>query len=184
MLHELGRELEAALVLRGCPFKVLDREAFKPTAHRNVLVIEHDGGDSFGSVKSQSSNPKRYYTRSVGAKLTVYAQSTKQGAQEFEHRRLAEHVLDLALVELRRVCSERNFLPEIGKGQFGEIADLAKSEVQGGAVYELAFTFDRAVEEMLWDSSFDAELTISAGNAVTTTTSVAVATSTAPAETV
>jgi hypothetical protein len=184
MLHELGKELEDALVLKGCPFKVLDREDFKPLSHRNVIVIEHDGADSFGSAKSQSVNAKRYYTRTVGAKLTIYAQSPKAGANEFEHRRRAEHALDLALVALRDVCNTRKFLPEIGRGQFIPLADLAGSDVQSGAVYELAFTFDRAVNETDFDSSIDTELTIAAGNVVDTTTSVSIETSDATAETV
>ncbi len=162
MLHEIGRELEAALIEKGCPFKVKDREAYKPTAHRNVIVIEHTGGESFSPTTSQSENPKRYYVRNVGAKLTIYAQSTKAGAAEYEHRRLAEQVLDIVLVELRRVCNVRRMLPDIGGGRFVTIEDLAASETQAGAAYELTFTVARAVEDKAWDGSLAPEFTVTA----------------------
>lgn len=177
MMHELGKELEAALVLKGCPFRVKDRESHKPTAHRNVIVIEHDGGDTFSPPKSQSgpnvdaSAPKRWYLRTVGGKLTIYAQSTKAAATEWEHRRLAEHVLDLSLVALRTVCTNGDrraqFVP--GRGQFIELEDLEASEVKGGAVYELGFTVDRAVEERDWDGSLTGFVTIEPDMVQTTT---------------
>ncbi len=168
MIHEIGCELEAALLAKGCPIKVRDREATKPTAWRNVIIIEHAGGDTFTPPRSQSENPKRYYVRNVGAKLTIYAQSAKSGANEFEHRRLAEHILDLALVGLRRVCAERRMLPDVARGQFVTVEDLAGSEVQGGAVYELPFTVARAVEDREWDGSIDDELTIATETTTTT----------------
>ncbi len=149
MLHEIGRELEAKLLAKGCPFKVVDREALKPATSRNVIVIEHDG-DTFGPPRLLSTNPKRHYTRVIGVKLTIYAQSANAGAAEFEHRRVAERVLDLALVSLRKVLAERRNAFAIKGGKYVVPADLEKSEAQGGAVYELSFTLEHGVAEHTW----------------------------------
>lgn len=159
MIHAIGRDLEAKLQAKGCPFKVLDREATTPTAWRNVIVIEN-AADKFGPARSQSINPKRYYTRNVGAKLTIYAQSTDAGALEFEHRRVAERVLDLALVALRTIFAERKAGHSIDGGQFITIADLDKSDRQTGAVYELSFTVERGVADRTWAGAIVAEASI------------------------
>jgi len=154
MLHEIGRELEARLLAKGCPFKVYDRESTAPTTWaRNRVVVEHDdsGSDSFAAgQKGQSRNPKNRYVRSYGIKITIYAQSSANGAREFEHRRLAEKALDHVLVAMDYVAAVRlnEWLPKGGK--WIRIADLEKSEVHGGAVYELTATFDRGVAERTW----------------------------------
>jgi hypothetical protein len=149
MIHEIGRELDAKLRAKGCPFKVIDREVTKPTAWKNVVVIE-DMPDTVGPARSQSLNPKRYFTRYLGGKLTIYAQSTKTGALEFEHKRIAHQVVDLALVALRKIGAERRQPVVIGRSEFVKIADLEKSERPAGVVYELEFTVERAVEDRTW----------------------------------
>lgn len=162
MLHEIGRELEARLVSRGCPFKVIDRETTKPTAYRNVIVIEHDddAGDSFSPPVSQSRNPKRRWMHSPAGKITIYAQSTRAGALEFEHRRLAWQVLDLVTVAMDEVIAERRNRWRPTDGRFVPIDDLQRSERQGGAKYELRFTIDRAVHVETWSREFLPEGTV------------------------
>ncbi len=144
MIHEIGMELQAKLAAQGCAFKVLDREATKPTQWRNVIVID-ETGDTYGPVRSPGGNPRRFFTGNVGAKLTVYAQSTKSGAAEYEHRRAARRVVDLALVALRTIRAERKTGLTIGAGAFVPIDDLEKSERPGGVAYELAFTVERGI---------------------------------------
>jgi hypothetical protein len=149
MLHEIGRELEAFILAKGCPFRVRDREALKPTEWRNVIVIEHDA-DTFGPARSQSYNPRRHWTRNIGAKITIYAKSPQSGAVEFEHRRVAEQVLDQVLVALRHIAARRKIGLAIGAGKFATVAALESSDRQGGAVYELAVSFERGVAEVTW----------------------------------
>lgn len=160
MIHEVGRELEAKLLAKGCPFKVVDRENSKPTAWRNIIVIE-ETGDTYQPASSQSRNPKRYFDGRIGAKLTVYAQSTKTGALEFEHRRIARRVVDHALIALRTIRAERMvaFLG-IGAGRFVPIEDLAASERPGGCAYELLFTIDRGVADLNWVGEAAPEATL------------------------
>lgn len=173
MIHEIGIELQAKLAAKGCPFRVVDREAFKPTAHRNIIVLEHTG-DTYGPAQSQSRNPKIYYTRNIGVKLTLYAQSTRAGAAEFEHRRVAETALDMVLIALRTIHAERKAgiaALNIGAGKFIALEDAAKSERQGGAVYELALTFGRGVADLTWAGAGFTEFEITPGF-VTSSTSV------------
>lgn len=162
MIHQIGRELEAKLLAKGCPFKVVDRETTKPTAWRNVVVIE-ETGDTYVPARSQSSNPKRYLDCVTGAQLTVFAKSPKSGAIEFEHRRLARKVVDLSLVALRTIRAERfSGAITIGAGKFVPVEDLTGSEVLGGVAYVLPFTFERGVLDVTYAGAAADEFTIAA----------------------
>ncbi len=173
MIHSIGRELETKLAAKGWPFKVYDRETSKRTAWTNGIVIERTP-DTVTGARSQSRNPKRYYTRNIGAKLTIYAQSTKSGAAEFEHERVADRVVDLSLVALRTIFAERNVGHAFGGGEFVPIEDLAESERRGGAVYVQPFTVERGVADLTWAGSEAAEFTFVA-DSITNTTEVSIA---------
>lgn len=161
MLHEIGVELGAALAAVGCPLKVIDGpEPTKTTTFaRERIVVEHDGGDGFGPTRSQRPNPKVRLVRTVGAKVTIHAQSPKPNALDWEHRRRAEHVLDLVLVALEKVIVARKNAFAFTGGRFVKSDDLAKSETAGGAVYELTFNVERAVHVQNFDGSIRTEVT-------------------------
>jgi hypothetical protein len=165
VIRELSLELQTALRAKGCPVVVLEREATTTaTFGRERIVIEHDeGGDTFGPVRGAHVNPKHRFTRKVGGKITIYAQSTRAGALEFEHRRRAEHILDLVLVALDDVAKlRRNAWTPTG-GAFIRPADLETSERLGGAVYEMKFTIDRAVYVQTWTGDIQPEATLEEG---------------------
>ncbi len=168
MLHALGRELEAKLVAKGCPYKVVDREPRgMAITYTPRIVIEANGDDKFGPPRSQSINPKRHYTRTLSCKLTIYGKSLKPGAQEFEHRRIVEQVLDLVLVGLRYVAAVRFNGFDLTGGRFIVPEDLAKSEIHAGAAYELSFIVERAVAERTWDGDKRPEGTLAGLNHAT-----------------
>lgn len=173
MIHEIGVELQAELAAKGVPFRVVDgpEDTQTTTWGRERIVIERDEdrGDSFGPVKSQRANPKHRFTREIGAKITIYTQSTRSGAQGFEHFRRADHALDLVLVALDKVVRTRRNTLTISGGRFLRPADLENSERRGGAVYELTFTVDRAVYEQKWDGSIAGEWTVTPGSIANTT---------------
>ncbi len=169
MIHEVGRELEAKLLAKGCPFKVVDREATKPTAWRNVVVIE-ETGDTYRTPRSHSRNPRRPLDCIVGAKLTIYAKSAKSGANEFEHRRVARRVADISLIALKTIRAERNSgALVVAGGRWVPVEDLAASEVVGGVAYEIAFTIERGVEDLTWAGDALEEFTITDGFVTSTT---------------
>ena len=172
MIYSIGRELEARLRAKGCPFKVVDREAFKKTAWTSGIVVLEETGDTYAPPTSQSINPKRYYDGKIGAKLTIYARSTNAGALEFEHRRLARQVVDIVLVGLRYIRGARRQHIAIGNGSWGDIEDLAGSERKGGVVYELAITVDRGVADVNFAGDAAAEFTFVA-DSITNRTDVA-----------
>lgn len=172
MIHEIGRELQAALRAKGCPFNVVDGPEGQATTTyaRERIVIEHDeAGDSFGPTRSQSRNPRNRMIRNVGVKITIYAQSSASGALEFEHRRRAEHVLDLVLVALEKVITARHNGWVVKAGRFINPEDLAKSETIGGAVYELSFTVERGVFDTTFTNAARPEFTMGAGGISSTT---------------
>jgi len=169
VIHEIGVELGAALVAQGCPLKVVDgSEPTKTSTYaRERIVIEHDDGDGFGPVRSQHRNPKLRMVRTVAAKVTIFAQSPAPGAQEWEHIRRAEHILDLVLVALEKVVVARKNAWSVKGGKFVLPDDLKASDTIGGAVYELTFTVERGVYEQKWNGTIREQvsgLTIIASN--------------------
>lgn len=172
MIHEIGLELAAKLVAIGVPFAVVDGpEGTKTiTWGRERIVLEHDdANDSFGPPRSQHQNPKHRYTRTAAYKLTIYAQSRTAGATLFEHRRRASRALDRVLVAMDSVAADRKNRWKPGAGRFVTPEDLKDTERANGAVYELSFTFDHAVEVRTWAG---AALPESALTAVTSRTQV------------
>jgi hypothetical protein len=172
MIHELGVELAARLGTQGVPLPVVDgpEPTTTTTWGRERIVIQHaDGGDAFGPPRSQHINPKHRHTRTANYKLTIYAKSAAIGAAVFEHRRRAEHVLDKVLCAMDYVAAVRKNRWAPKSGGFITPPDLAASEKPGGAVYELSFTFDRAVIDRTWANAAAEEFTITADHLTSTT---------------
>ncbi len=173
MIHEIGRELEAALLARGCPFKVVDGpEATQPVTYRDSRIVierDEDAGDSFTTPKSQSINPRMYAVRNIGVKLTIYAQSVAAGAAPFEHRRRAEHALDMVVVALIDIAAARKNAMRITGGRLVQPIDLEKSEAVAGAVYELKLTWERGITQKTWAGAIRPEFEITADNLTSTT---------------
>ena len=166
MIHEIGVQLDAALGTKGVPFKVVDGPEFRTTTTfaRERVVIEHDPkGDSFAPRHNAAQvNPRIRLTRVIGVKVTIYAQHPYKGAAYFEHKRRAEHVLDLVLIALDVIAKARKNILTFTSGKFVYPDDMKASETMGGAVYELLFTIDRGVADCNWDGTAQPEVTISA----------------------
>lgn len=160
MIHEIGRELESRLRAKGCPFPVVDRETDKPVGWRERIVIEHDGNDSFGPVRSQHTNPKHRATRRIGGKITIYARSPAANATAWEHRRRAEAALDLVICAMAYIAADRKNAWAPTGGAFVAPADETSADAPGGAAYELRFTFDRPVPDWTWGKAIAPEATI------------------------
>lgn len=167
MIHEIGRELEAALLAQGCPFKVVDGpEATAPVTYRDSrIVIERDeaAGDSFVLPASQTINPKMYAVRNIAVKITIYAQSAAAGAVPFEHRRRVERVLDMVIISMIEIAAIRKNGIKFTGGRFVQPTDLEKSEAIAGATYELKLTFERGVTKKTWAGAIQPEFTIVVG---------------------
>jgi hypothetical protein len=156
LLHEIGVELAARIGSKGCPFAVYDGPERRPTTTfgRERIVIEHDpNGDSFPPRHRADTNPRTRLTRVVGVKVTIYAQAATKGSIYWEHKRRAEHVLDMVLCGLDVVVKERANILTFRSGKFVDPPDLKPSETPGGAVYELYVTIDRGVADRNWDGT-------------------------------
>jgi len=173
MIHEIGVELQTKLYARGCPFRVVDGpEAAQTTTwarERIVLERDRDSGDRFCPARSQAKNKDQRMTRSIGVKLTIYAQSVSSGALQFEHERRVDHVLDQVLVAIEEIAIARKNAWALGGGKFVQPDDIEKSDAPGGAAYELKFTFDRAVNVQTFAGEKRPEATIGAGGITSTT---------------
>ncbi len=173
MIHEIGRELEAALLAQGCPFKVVDGpEAVSPVTYRDARVViqyDEDADDSYVTPKSQSINPRMYAVCKAAIKVTIYAQSAAAGAASFEHRRRASKVRDMVLVSLVAIAATRKNAIEFKGGRFVQPSDLERSEVVAGATYELKFTFERGIVARTWAGAIRPEFVFDASSMTSTT---------------
>lgn len=167
MIHKIGRKLRALLLDKGCPIPVIYGEEATKTASfaRERIVIERDRGksDGFTFPFSQSGTPKRYFTRQVAAKITIYGQDKKPGAMMFEHERHVEHILDMVLANLYVLMKPRKNAWVAKGGRFIVPEDLKASGNFAGAVYELELTFDRAVFDRKWDGTTGGTVTVAEG---------------------
>jgi hypothetical protein len=152
MIHEIGVELAAALAAQGCPLKVIDgpEPTDTTTFGRERIVIEHDDGDTFAAPQTQGRNPRIRFVRNIAVQIKIYAQVASTGATHWEHRRRAEHILDLVLVALEKVILARKNLFALTGGGFFLPPDLEASEIIGGAAYKLTFWVNRAVMVQTW----------------------------------
>lgn len=178
MIHEIGLELQTKLRAQGLHVPVVDGPEFGETTTnaRERIVLEHDedGKDAFARPRSQRPNPKHRFTRGIAAKLTIFARSERAGASTWEHRRRAEHMLDMVLCALDLIAADRHNAWAPTGGGFTRAADLEQSAKPAGAVYELTFSFDRAVAMRTWAGDARPEITLGAG-AVRSRTALSIA---------
>jgi hypothetical protein len=179
LIHEVGVELQASLAAAGCAFPVKDgpERNRSATFARERIVIEYDqsGEDSFGSKHVARANPKAQFTCSMACKLTIYAQSPVGGSLEFEHKRRARLVVDMAIVALYEIATTRHNSIAFVSGRFVDPDDLKASEAVAGAVYELKFKFDRGIAKTTWKGAGAAEVIIGTDVEIANTTKVSAA---------
>jgi len=167
MIHEIGKEIAAQLVAKKCPLPVFDgpEPTQTTTGARERIIIEHDenGGDGFSFAASQHKNPRMRGVRNIGVTITIYAQAPNAGGTHWEHRRRAEHVLDLVTVALYDVLKIRRNGFTIKKAGFIQPPDLAKSETIAGAVYQMTLTIERGIFDQTWAYENRPQATIAEG---------------------
>lgn len=173
MIHEIAAELLTHLKSKACPITVVDGPEPTATATwgRERIVLEDDGADSFGPPRMTHVNPKHLAVVTASYKATIYAKSAAPGAGVFEHRRRARHIADLVVVGLFYVAAARGhkdaFSPS--SGRFITPEDVAASERPAGAAYEIAFTFERSVQDYTWAKVAASEFTLLSTSIASTT---------------
>ena len=169
MIHEIARELRVLLETAGVPMPVVDgpeRTTSAVTPRERIVVERLRTPEQILAPKGANSrNPVHVFDRKLAAKITIYAQEPRAGAQHHEHVRRADRVVDSVLAALRQVLVARKNGSEIDAGQLVELEDAKGTPVTNFAVYEIPFSVRRAVEVRTWAGSAAEE-----GGAFTATT--------------
>lgn len=144
-LHEVATALQSYLSEHGCPLDVIDGPINPTTtwaSERIVIEYDDDAKGSFANPRGLHTNAKHRYTATDPIKVTIYAQSKRTGGLTFEHRARAMLIRETVIAGLEYVAAvnKNKFLPKTGG--FVTPPDLAKTETQPGAVYELKITYD------------------------------------------
>jgi hypothetical protein len=180
-LREIARAVDAALAARSVPVRCVagPEKTGTTTYARERVVIEHDGGDTFGPPRSQKLNPRALFNRSVGAAVRIYARSPVAGADVLDHRGRCEEILDHVAHALDAVIrGQRKSTWTANGGDFEDLPDLAASDARAGALYVLRISYDRAVLNVAWSTGAaaeEAEYGGAAGVALTNETQVSLA---------
>lgn len=172
MILEIAHELGTYLAAKGCPIPVVDGPSAgdgtfggekQATWGREYITVERDeSGDTFEAVRGAHRNPKHVMTCKQGIKIVIRAQATAAGALSFEHFRRAEAARDMVLTALAYIAQTRKNNThgvDFRGGRFVDPEDLAKSEDNGGAVYELRCAIDRGVYKQTWAHAIRPEAT-------------------------
>lgn len=150
MIYELSQAVEIDLRARKFPIvveygpRVVDPESFPD----GVIVIERDDTpDAVGPAVGAQSNPRKYRTRTLGGKATVYARSNVDGASVGEHEAVCEALVDALLVSLIECVSAAKGGPDvpIAEARYLRRDERPEVEVWPGRVYLLRFRVLRAV---------------------------------------
>ncbi len=156
MLPNITAQLRDALVLRKVPYPVrygpLPQQPSATSESQIVVERDREAGDDVAATRTHKRNPKIVYARTIGAKVRIYARSSVAGADQGNHERLADQLVDHVLIALREIIVARGNHFEPGTSKLLTAGQLAEEELQTwpGVVYELAFTFDRGVRDAEW----------------------------------
>ncbi len=169
-IRQVGVALDAFLKAHGCPLDVIDGPDIPTTTwgrERIVLEYDDDGTTSFGNPHGLHVNAKHSFTASDPMKATIYAQAKRSGSLVFEHRARAILVREQVLSGLRYVAAtnKNKFAPK--SGRFITPPDLAATETQAGAVYEIKLTYDLPVRVVTFAGSAQPEGELTAMTSMT-----------------
>lgn len=165
MIHEIGVELQAYFSSVGCPLPIIDGPEFHKTntgARERVVIEEDPDGDQFLPRHRAGVQPTARLTRVQGMQITIFTQDPHKGALYWEHKRRADHVLDVVLIGLYNIAKTRKNELTFSSGKFVHPDDLKESEKPAGAEYLLKFKFDRGIFTRKWDGSDQPTAAISA----------------------
>lgn len=158
MIYTISRELDAALQDKGVPFRVVyGPERTDALPNRERIVMER-GPDGAPVMRGTKGNPgSTLMARSQGVTLRVYARSPISGAQQQDHERRADHVVDRITIALERIVRvRRNVFTQVGAG-FRKPEDVALElnwpSPWPGVVYEMQCQIDRGVFDRAWPTA-------------------------------
>lgn len=161
-LYEIVREVDAALAARKVPFPVVygpERTESTTWAEERV-VIQHPrvpGTDTLEGPRGLAKNPRAHARCHVGAVAHIYARSPLAGAGIHDHERRARAVLDRLYVALDKTIRGAGSPWAATGGGFIVPPDAEGSSTWGGVIYELPFTYERAMQDRAWSDDPNAD---------------------------
>lgn len=164
MIREIALEAQKILADLGVPFSVVADKETTETAtwgrERIVIGYDVDGTDSFVPAHQVHVNPKQRFAADEACIARIYARSTQPGATVFEHRRRVKLARDKLVWALFVVSRKRRNRFNPTSGRLFTPDDLKDTERDGGAAYELRFTFSRGMDNRTWAGAAAPEVTV------------------------
>jgi hypothetical protein len=146
--------VKAHLESLGCPLPVGYGPDSKQSLTDSRIVFERDrdGGDELGPAKKLKANPRMVFVRALGVVVRIYATSNLDGANVYDHERVADQAADLFLVSLREVVAQQRTLWRVASAKYLNADELAIAGIINwpGVVYEYRLSVDRGVFDRTW----------------------------------
>lgn len=150
MIHQLALDIESGLQARKYPVRItygkerLTRDcacSYEITIHR-----DDEAGDAVATLQGSEQNPRKQTIRRLGVVSTFYVSSPLSGAQQHEHERDCDALVDAFICEV----SQWSTAAKAGTIEFAESRYLSPEEYTGGesfggVVYRLRFEVLRGV---------------------------------------
>ena len=165
MIYALSKAIGDLLAAQGCPFKVVyGPERAGAFVNETRIVVERNrlGRDELAAPPSRPLNPKMIGIRWLACTATIYAQSSTPGANVWDHERIADQLVDLFTIALRKAVLSSTHRYTIASANFLPVEELQMLGIEQwpGVVYQLAFTVDRAVDDLPWSGEPAQEVTL------------------------
>jgi len=164
MIYDLAKEVALELAEQGCPYRVVygpDRFTDVSAADTHIVFSRIGSSELVVANTSFKQNPKLRAIRRIGATVRVIASSTLPGALQEDHERLADQILDLLIIAIKKVTAVWRVEFNAVSGQFldAESAYLPGLETWPGVVYDLQIQIDRGVFDRTWQGEARPETT-------------------------
>lgn len=145
------KEVAALLEVRKVPFELVYGPEAKPptTITRPRIVFERPARADSGAFNDSAGQ----LTRKLRFDVTIFAKSSKVGANNFDHERLADKLVDQIMPAVRQACTVRK-QPCRPAGTWGKLSadelNLRELTTWPGCVYGIGFEVDRGLKDENW----------------------------------
>jgi hypothetical protein len=157
MIYTISRELDAALNAKGVPLRVVyGPESTDGVTSRERIVMQR-AEDGNPTMRGTKGNPgSSLMARGQGVTIRVYARSPIGGAQQWDHERRADLVVDRIMFHLETLVRVRRNTLTWGRCGFRKPAEVSlETELPPwpGVVYEMQCQIDRGVFDRAWPTA-------------------------------
>jgi hypothetical protein len=118
-------------------------------ATRLFLCVDEEAGDAILPARAQRRNPQHVGVRALGFKVSIYAHSTREGADMPHHEGLAVRLANMVHVAIEHLTKQEGTLTMWRPTRVGFVT-LPSTDGWAGRLYEFRFQLDVAIDDVTY----------------------------------